>query len=79
MDALRAECRFRDCRHESEPGCAVLAALAEGRLPAERFSSFVKLRKEVRHLALRQDARARQVENRRIRSLHKLVRRRPRE
>jgi hypothetical protein len=39
----------------------------------------VKLRKEVRHLALRQDARARQVENRRIRSLHKLARRRPRE
>ena len=79
VDAVAAECRFRDCRHESEPGCAVLAALAEGRLPAERFSSFVKLRKEVRHLALRQDARARQVENRRIRSLHKLARRRPRE
>lgn len=79
LDALRAECRFRDCRHESEPGCAVLAALADGRLPAERFASFVKLRKEVRHLALRQDAWARQVENRRIRSMHKLARRRPRE
>jgi ribosome biogenesis GTPase / thiamine phosphate phosphatase len=77
VDALRADCRFRDCRHESEPGCAVLAALADGRLPAERFASFVKLRKEVRHLALRQDAWARQVENRRIRSLHKLARRRP--
>ena len=79
VDAVATECRFRDCRHESEPGCAVLAALAEGRLPGERFASFVKLQKEVRHLALRQDARARQVENRRIRSLHKLARRRPRE
>ncbi|HEY2940983.1 MAG TPA: ribosome small subunit-dependent GTPase A [Vicinamibacteria bacterium] len=79
VDAVAAECRFRDCRHESEPGCAVRAALADGRLPAERFASFVKLRKEVRHLALRQDAWARQVENRRIRSLHKLARRRPRE
>jgi len=79
VDAVAAECRFRDCRHEREPGCAVLAALADGRLPAERFASFVKLRKEVRHLALRQDAWARQVENRRIRSLHKLARRRPRE
>ena len=79
VDALKAECRFRDCRHESEPGCAVLAALADGRLPADRYASFVKLRKEVRHLALRQDAWARQVENRRIRSLHRLARRRPRE
>jgi ribosome biogenesis GTPase len=79
LDAVAAECRFRDCRHESEPGCAVLAALAGGRLPAERFASFVKLQKEVRYLALRQDARARQVENRQIRSLHKLARRRPRE
>jgi ribosome biogenesis GTPase len=79
VDAVAADCRFRDCRHESEPGCAVRAALGDGGLPAERFSSFVKLRKEVRHLALRQDAWARQVENRRIRSLHKLARRRPRE
>ena len=79
VDALRAECRFRDCRHESEPGCAVLSALADGRLAAERFSSFVRLRREVRHLALRQDGWGRQVENRRIRSMHKLARRRPRE
>jgi len=79
VDAVAAGCRFRDCRHESEPGCAVLAALADGRLSAERFASFVKLRKEMRHLALRQDAWARQVENRRIRSVHRLARRRPRE
>jgi ribosome biogenesis GTPase len=79
VDALAAECRFRDCRHESEPGCAVLAALAEGWLSAERFASFLKLRKELRRLALRQDAQARQVENRRIRALHRYGRRRPRE
>jgi ribosome biogenesis GTPase / thiamine phosphate phosphatase len=79
VDALTAECRFRDCRHETEPGCAVQAARADGRLAAERYASFVKLRKEVRHLALRQDAWARQEENRRIRSLHRLARRRPRE
>jgi ribosome biogenesis GTPase / thiamine phosphate phosphatase len=79
VDALGAECRFRDCRHENEPGCAVLAARADGRLSAERFASFAKLRREVRHLALRQDAWARQAENRRIRSIHKHARRRPRE
>lgn len=79
VDALAAQCRFRDCRHESEPGCAVRDALADGRLPAGRYASFLKLRKELRHLALRQDVWARQAETRRIRSVHKHARRRPRE
>jgi ribosome biogenesis GTPase / thiamine phosphate phosphatase len=79
VDVVAAECRFRDCRHESEPGCAVRDALAGGRLSADRYASFLKLRKELHHLALRQDVWARQAEGRRIRSLHKLARRRPRE
>jgi ribosome biogenesis GTPase / thiamine phosphate phosphatase len=79
VDAFAAECRFRDCRHENEPGCAVRAALADGRLPPERFASFLKLRKELHHLALRQDVWARQAEARRVRSIHKYGRRRPRE
>jgi ribosome biogenesis GTPase len=79
VDAVAAECRFRDCRHESEPGCAVRDALAGGRLSAHRYASFLKLRKELHHLALKQDVWARQAEGRRIRSLHKLARRRPRE
>ncbi len=45
--ALAAGCRFRDCRHGAEPGCAVRAAVAEGGLPAERFASFEKLRAEL--------------------------------
>ncbi|MCU0723479.1 MAG: ribosome small subunit-dependent GTPase A [Planctomycetes bacterium] len=44
--ALAALCRFRDCRHESEPGCAVLAALGEGGLDRARFESFLALRSE---------------------------------
>ena len=79
VDAVAAACRFRDCRHESEPGCAVRAALADGRLAADRFASFLKLRKELRRLALRQDVWARQAEARKIRALHKFGRRRPRE
>lgn len=39
-------CRFRDCRHDAEPGCAVKAAVAEGRLPAERYESYLKLSRE---------------------------------
>jgi len=44
--ALASACRFGDCRHEAEPGCAVQAALAAGTLAADRWSSFVKLRAE---------------------------------
>lgn len=44
---LAGACRFRDCRHESEPDCAVQAALRSGALPRDRFASFLKLRREV--------------------------------
>lgn len=44
---LAASCRFRDCRHETEPGCGVRAALAAGTLAPERWASFLKLRGEL--------------------------------
>jgi ribosome biogenesis GTPase len=43
IDELSAQCRFRDCRHESEPGCAVLAAVEAGRIDSDRLASFRKL------------------------------------
>jgi ribosome biogenesis GTPase len=43
IDELSAQCRFRDCRHESEPGCAVLAAVEAGRIDPDRLASFRKL------------------------------------
>jgi ribosome biogenesis GTPase len=45
--ALAERCRFRDCAHESEPGCGVLAAVEGGELPAERLASYRKLVKEI--------------------------------
>jgi ribosome biogenesis GTPase len=45
--ALAAECKFADCRHESEPGCAVRAAVEAGRLDAKRFRSYLALRREL--------------------------------
>jgi ribosome biogenesis GTPase len=45
--AFAEHCRFRDCAHESEPGCAVLAAVESGQLPAERLASYRKLLKEI--------------------------------
>lgn len=46
IDDLAAQCRFSDCAHEQEPGCAVTAALEEGRLSAERWDSYRTLRDE---------------------------------
>ncbi len=46
--SLGVECRFRDCTHDSEPGCAVKVAIADGRLSTERHANYLRLRKEVR-------------------------------
>jgi ribosome biogenesis GTPase len=56
--SLAAECRFADCAHESEPGCEVLAALADGRLDPARLESYRKLLRELRRLELKTDPRA---------------------
>lgn len=57
--AVALACRFSDCAHESEPGCAVRVAIAEGALDSERLTSWRKLQGELRFLALKQDARLR--------------------
>jgi ribosome biogenesis GTPase / thiamine phosphate phosphatase len=80
VESLAAGCRFRDCSHESEPGCAVRAAVAGGGLPADRLASFHKLRGELRHFQRKQDERVQAEENRKVRAVHKAARKhRPRE
>lgn len=59
VEALARECRFRDCQHHTEPGCAVQAAIRAGDLDVSRLRDFWKLQKELDHLARRQDHRAR--------------------
>nr|WP_235947817.1 ribosome small subunit-dependent GTPase A [Nocardia terrae] len=59
IESLSAQCRFSDCAHENEPGCAVLAAIESGALPQRRLDSFRKLSRENDWLAARSDARAR--------------------
>jgi len=54
-------CRFRDCRHEGEPDCAVLEALESGRLDPERLKSFMKLRAEAAYETRKTDPRARKA------------------
>jgi len=59
IETLAVECRFRDCTHESEPGCAVMRAVEDGELEAKRVTSYKKLRRELTVLAARKDQRAR--------------------
>jgi ribosome biogenesis GTPase len=66
IEDLAAGCRFRDCRHEREPGCAVRAAAASGELTLRRLESYHKLRRELAALELRQDERARRAASRRF-------------
>ncbi|MDJ0761907.1 MAG: ribosome small subunit-dependent GTPase A [Myxococcota bacterium] len=55
IEALSQQCRFRDCRHSTEPGCAVKAAVAQGQLPEERLDHYLKLEREAQANALRQN------------------------
>ncbi|GGT17943.1 ribosome small subunit-dependent GTPase A [Streptomyces purpureus] len=59
IEELAEGCRFHDCAHESEPGCAVLAALADGTLPERRLDSYRKLLRENRRIVAKTDARLR--------------------
>lgn len=75
--ALAQACRFRDCAHGGEPGCAVRAAVESGRLDASRLESWHKLRRELRWLATRQDARARAAEEARWKAISRSIKRHP--
>ncbi len=58
VKGLAVNCRFNDCKHETEPGCAIKAALDNGHLGQERYNSYLKLQKELEFLALRQAQKA---------------------
>jgi len=56
--ALAAGCRFRDCQHDREPGCAVKHAVEQGAVSADRYANFLKLQSERAALHQRLDERA---------------------
>jgi len=74
IEALAPGCKFRDCGHDQEPGCAVKAAVAEGSLPATRYDSYLTLRHEQAATEKLRDAKALLEEKRITKVQHKALR-----
>jgi ribosome biogenesis GTPase len=75
LEALATACRFSDCAHDTEPGCAVLSAVDAGVLDERRLRSWRKLQREADYQARRTDARLQRAEANRMRSVSKMQRR----
>ncbi len=75
LDSMAAVCRFGDCQHRAEPGCAVQAALREGSLDEGRLENYRKLLREQEFLRRKMDPGARHEEKDRIKKLTREVRR----
>jgi ribosome biogenesis GTPase / thiamine phosphate phosphatase len=76
VDELAAGCRFADCAHDTEPGCAVTAAVADGALPAERLAGWRALEREATAAARRADPQEQRRYGRRFSRLAKEAQRR---
>ncbi|KAF3886354.1 MULTISPECIES: ribosome small subunit-dependent GTPase A [Nostocales] len=74
IEMLVQQCRFRNCQHEREPGCAVQQALDGGTLDYRRFLNYQKLQKELNYLARKQDQRLNLLEKERWKKIHKEIR-----
>jgi ribosome biogenesis GTPase len=78
IEALAAECRFRDCAHAREPGCAVLRAVDDGTLELDRLRSWRKLQRELESIAARTDKRLRLARKKRWKQVASVARQRSR-
>jgi ribosome biogenesis GTPase / thiamine phosphate phosphatase len=74
IEELASTCRFRDCGHHDEPGCAVIEAIEAGQISAERLVSYQKLQKELAYLERKADKRAQAEEKRHWKNITKQVR-----
>jgi ribosome biogenesis GTPase len=78
VEELAGACRFNDCSHTREPGCAVVGAVESGALAAERLQSWRKLQRELHAIAVRHDYRLRKEEARKWRLIAREARTRTR-
>ncbi|MBV8846317.1 MAG: ribosome small subunit-dependent GTPase A [Bryobacterales bacterium] len=77
--ALAEQCRFADCAHDNEPGCAVRTAVEQGRISPVRWASYAKLQREARHHAMEADASAQRAVKQKWKAIHKAQKRMYRE
>jgi ribosome biogenesis GTPase len=77
INTLATECRFRNCQHESEPGCAVQQALLDGTLDKQRFRNYRKLQQELEYNNRKQDQKASLAEKEKWKKIHKALRNNP--
>ena len=75
IEELALRCRFSDCSHDSEPGCAIRAAIADGTLDGGRFRSYRKLQRELRAVAAKSDARLRAQDRKKWKQISMAARR----
>ncbi|AQQ52531.1 ribosome small subunit-dependent GTPase A [Planococcus lenghuensis] len=77
IENLAEMCRFRNCGHTNEPGCAIQEALTDGTLSLDRYLSYVKLQRELAHLERKNDAAAQKAERNKWKQITKDNRKRP--
>lgn len=73
IERLAQQCRFRDCTHHEEPGCAIWEAIEQGQLMERRFNNYNKLQRELKYQETRQDEAARRQEYRQRGRLYREV------
>jgi len=77
VESLAGRCKYRDCAHQNEPGCAVKEAIEAGTLERDRLRSYLKFQRELKHLAAQQDVQARLDRKNRVKRMSKMISRRP--
>ncbi len=77
IEALLEQCRFNDCTHETEPGCALISALDSDELDPARYASYLKLKRETSYLVRKRDPYARHEQRQKRKKFTKAIRRRP--
>lgn len=77
IEELAKHCKFSDCSHEKEPGCAVIAAIEGGQLPYKRLQSYFKLKREAEFMERKLDKNAELNYRKQIKKFHKSIRNLP--
>jgi ribosome biogenesis GTPase len=73
IESLFHQCKFTDCRHENEPGCAVRAAIKSGAIDEHRYKNYLKMKREIKYFEFRKDHKASIAEKKKWKKIHKLA------